>query len=220
MHVSAANRRQTATIQTGRLVKGVLQLTRKQISAQEYILQNKSEKIKSVVVEHAFQPGWKLVDGPKPSETTDSLYRFRESVPAGNAATLTVKEEIVQGETIAILSADLGQLEFYTRTGEIPVGVREALVKTVGLKSAILDTQRQIEERKRELAEISQEQKRIRDNLNTVTQNSQYSTRLLGKLNDQENRIEKLQSEIERLQRMHEHQRKDLETYLLNTTVG
>jgi hypothetical protein len=220
MHVSAANRRQTTTIQTGRLVKGVLQLTRKQILAQEYILENKAEKAKSVVVEHAYQAGWKLVDSPKPAETTDSFYRFRDSVPGGKTAILTVKEETVQGETIAILSADLGQLEFYTGTGDIPAGVREALVKTIGLKSAILDTQRDIEQKQRELTGISQEQKRIRDNVNTVTQNSQYYTRLLGKLNDQESRIEKLQSEIERLQRIHEQQRKELETYLLNTTVG
>jgi hypothetical protein len=43
---------------------------------------------------------------------------------------------------------------------------------------------------------------------------------LLGKLNDQESRIEKLQSEMERWQRIQDQQRKDLETYLMSTTVG
>jgi hypothetical protein len=84
----------------------------------------------------------------------------------------------------------------------------------------VLDSQRQIQQRQKELSEISQEQKRIRDNLNTVTQSSQYYARLLGKLNDQESRIEKLQVEIERLQQTHDQQRKELETYLVNTTVG
>ena len=56
--------------------------------------------------------------------------------------------------------------------------------------------------------------------MSTFVQNSQYYARLLGKLNDQESRIEKLQSEIERLQRTHDQQRKELETYLLNTTIG
>ena len=126
----------------------------------------------------------------------------------------------MQGETIAVLPADLGQLEFYSRSGEIPAGVREALIKTMGLKSALLDSQRQIQQKQKELSEISQEQKRIRDNMNTVTQSSQYYTRLLGKLNDQESRIEKLQGEIDRWQRTYDQQRKELETYLLNTTVG
>jgi len=220
MRVNAANRRQENNIQTGRLVKGVLQLTRKQVVMQDYLVENLSQKAKDVIVEHPFQTEWKLVETPKPMETTDSLYRFRDSVPAGKTRTLTVKEEGVQGETIAILPADLGQLEFYSRSGEIPAGVREALIKTMGLKSALLDSQRQIQQRQKELSEISQEQKRIRDNMNTVTQSSQYYTRLLGKLNDQESRIEKLQGEIDRWQRTYDQQRKELETYLLNTTVG
>ncbi len=220
MRVNAAHRRQENNIQTGRLVKGVLQLTRKQVVMQDYLVQNLSQKAKDVIVEHPFQTEWKLVETPKPMETTDSLYRFRDSVPAGKTRTLTVKEERVHGETIAVLPADLGQLEFYSRSGEIPAGVREALIKTMGLKSALLDSQRQIQQKQKELSEISQEQKRIRDNMNTVTQSSQYYTRLLGKLNDQESRIEKLQGEIDRWQRTYDQQRKELETYLLNTTVG
>jgi uncharacterized membrane-anchored protein YhcB (DUF1043 family) len=54
----------------------------------------------------------------------------------------------------------------------------------------------------------------------TVNTTSQYYTRLLTKLNEQETAIEKLQSEIEQLKRTHEGQRKELETYLANTTVG
>ena len=220
MQVNGANRRQDNTIQTGRLVKGVLHVTRTHVVTQEYVVENKSQKAKDVIIEHPFQTGWKLVETPKPMETTDSLYRFRDSIPAGKARTLTVKEEMVQGETIAILPADLGQLESYSRSGEIPAVVRAALIKTMGLKSAVLDTQRQIQQKQKELSDISQEQKRIRDNMYTVTQNSQYYTRLLGKLNDQESRIEKLQVEIERLQQTHDQQRKDLDTYLVNTTVG
>jgi hypothetical protein len=220
MLVNAANRREDNTIQTGRLVKGVLLLSRKHVITHEYLLENKSQKAKDVIIEHAFQANWKLVETPNPMETTDTLYRFRDSIPAGKTRTLIVKEELVQGETIAILPADLGQLESYSRSGEIPAAVREVLMKTMGLKSALLDSQRQIQQKQKELADISQEQKRIRDNMNTVTPNSQYYTRLLGKLNDQESRIEKLQGEIDRLQRTYDQQRKDLETYLVNTTVG
>jgi hypothetical protein len=220
MQVNAANRRQENNIQTGRLVKGILLLSRNQVVMQDYLVENLSQKAKDVIIEHPFQTGWKLVETPKPMETTDSVYRFWDSVPAGKTRTLTVKEERVQSETIAILPADLGQLESYSRSGEIPAGVREALIKTISLKSALLDSQRQIQQRQKELSDISQEQKRIRDNMNTVTPNSQYYTRLLGKLNDQESRLEKLQGEIDRLQRTYEQQRKDLETYLANTTVG
>jgi hypothetical protein len=218
--IQAGNQRESSGIQTGRLVKGVLHLTRKRVMSLDYTVENKAQKPKVVIIEHPLHSGWKLVDSPKPMETTEVLHRFRDVVTTGKTSKLTVKEEIVQGETIAILPADIGQLEIYSRSGEIPAEVREALGKTMGFKSAMLDTQRHMQQKQKELTDLTQEQKRIRDNMNTVTQNSQYYTRLLTKLNDQESRIEKLQGDVERLQRTYEQQRKELETYLLNTMVG
>jgi hypothetical protein len=218
--VNATNQRQESRVQTGKLVKGVLHLTRKNVSMQEYVVENKGDRDKLLIIEHPFRKGWKLVDSPKPFETTDTLYRFQEAVPAGKMSTLTVKEEIIQGETIAILPTDLGQLDFYSRMGEIPKEVRDALVKAMGLKSTMVDTERQMKERQRQLAEITQEQQRIRENMATVSQTSQYYTRLLAKLNDQETAIEKLQAEVEQLKRTYDQQRKELETFLSNTTVG
>jgi hypothetical protein len=220
VQVNATNQRQESGVQTGKLVKGVLQLTRKSMFTQNYIMENKADRDKVVIIEHPFRKGWKLVDSPKLLETTDTWYRFQESIPAGKTKTLKVQEEIIQGETIAILPSDLGQLEFYSRIGEIPQEVRNALVKAMSLKSALVDTERQMKERQQELAGIAQEQQRIRENIASVSQTSQYYTRLLSKLNDQETAIEKLQGEVEQLKHTYDRQRKELETYLTNTTVG
>src|SRR5882724_6337784 len=156
---------------------------------QEYIMENKADGDKVLIIEHPYRKEWNLVDSPKPLETTDTWYRFRESIPAGQTRTLKVQEEIIQGETIAILPSDPGQLEFYSRIGEIPQEVRSALVKAMSLKSTMVDTERQ-----QQLAGITQEQQRIRENMASVSQTSQtsqYYTRLLSKLNDQETVIEK-----------------------------
>jgi hypothetical protein len=220
VQVNATNQQQESGVQTGKLVKGVLQLTRKSMFTQNYIMENKADRDKVVIIEHPFRKGWKLVDSPKLLETTDTWYRFQESIPAGKTKTLKVQEEIIQGETIAILPSDLGQLEFYSRIGEIPQEVRNALVKAMSLKSALVDTERQMKERQQELAGIAQEQQRIRENIASVSQTSQYYTRLLSKLNDQETAIEKLQGEVEQLKHTYDRQRKELETYLTNTTVG
>jgi chromosome segregation ATPase len=198
----------------------VLQLTWKSMFAQEYIMQNKADGDKLLIIEHPYRKEWKLVDSPKLLETTDTWYRFRESIPAGQTRTLKVQEEIIQGETIAILPSDLGQLEFYSRIGEIPQEVRSALVKAMSLKSTMVDTERQIKERQQQLAGITQEQQRIRENMASVSQTSQYYTRLLSKLNDQETAIEKLQGEVEQLKHTYDRQRQELETYLTKTTVG
>ena len=52
-------------------------------------------------------------------ETTEALYRFKTNVPAGKSGSLLVKEELVKDEHIEILPMDLGNMDFYSKTGEI-----------------------------------------------------------------------------------------------------
>ena len=217
--VDATKNKNESAIQTGRIVKGVLHLTRKHVFTQDYLFENKGDKDKALIIEHPIRQGWKLADTDAPIETTESLYRFKGKVAVGKASKLTVKEEIVQGETFAILPADVGQLDFYSKQGEIPQKVRDVLIKAMQMKSAMIDTQRLIEDQQRRAAQITTEQQRIRDNMKTVAQNTEYSNRLLKKLNDQESQIEKLQGELDDSRATFEKQRKELETYLASTSV-
>ena len=220
MLVDATKNRQDSAIQTGRIVKGVLYVTRKHVFSQDYLAENKSDRAKALIVEHPLRPGWKLVDTEKPIETTETLYRFKQSIAPGKSGKLTVKEEVVNDETIAILPSDVGQLDFYSKAGEIPANVRDAIAKAIALKNAMTDTQRQINERNQQIVAITGEQNRIRENMRTVNdRQSQYYNRLLTKLNEQESQIEKLQTERDELQKKFEQQRKELEDYLATMNV-
>jgi chromosome segregation ATPase len=98
--------------------------------------------------------------------------------------------------------------------------VRTALGEVVRRKQAMVDTQRQIDDKKKQLAEVTAEQARIRENLKTVAQNTEYYTRLMKKLNEQETSIEQLQKESGDLQKTLETQRKELEGYVAGLNVG
>ncbi len=217
--VNSTNVRETNTLRTGKLVKGILHVTRKSVFHQEYAVENKSDSKKTILIEHPFRHGWKLADGLKPIETTDRVYRFKEDVVAGGKREVAVDEERVTSETISLLAADIGQIDYYTRTGEIPQSVRNVLAKAIQLKSALVDTQRKIQEHEKLIRSITDEQQRIRSNMNTVDRRSEYYTRLLSKLDGQETEIEKTQGEIETLQKVLETRRRELETYLLAATV-
>jgi len=223
MLIDATKNKQENAILTGKIVKGILHLSRRLVSTQDYDAENKSEKDKTLLIEHPRREGWKLVDTDKPIETTDAMYRFKVNVPAGKAGKFTATEEIVTDETLAILPADFGQLVQYSRSGKIPKDVKDALAKAIQFKQQMADTQRQINEHQQKITQITQEQTRIRENMKTVSQNAQnstYYTRLLTKLNDQESEIEKTQNETETLRQKYDQQRKELEDYLNNTTVG
>ena len=112
------------------------------------------------------------------------------------------------------------QLLMYSKTGEIPTDVRAAIAKAAQLEGVVNDLDRQVAQHTKEIADIGLEQGRIRENMKTVGQTSQYYQRLLSKLNDQESSIEKLQKERDDLQVKRDAVRKELEDYLRELTVG
>lgn len=211
---------QTDAVVTAKIVQGSLMLTRKLVSTREYAADNKTAKDKMLLIEHPIRAGWKLVDTQKPFETTPTLYRFKGAAAANKITTLVVKEEIVQNEMMAVVSVDAGQLAQYSRTGSIPQTVRDAIAKAIQLKQATTDADRQVNVKTQQIAQITAEQNRIRENMKTVASTTQYYERLLAKLNEQESSIESLQREREALIAKRDALSRDLDAYLNGLTVG
>lgn len=219
MLVNATAHNQTQEILTGKIAKGVLEVTYKSLQSQEYVAQNKGEKDKTLLVEHPVRQSWTLVETDKPIESTEAVHRFKVVVPAGQQKTLAVKQQLVRGQQFSILNMDLGALEVYRTTGTIPAKVKDALAKAGELKRAMVDADRKINETQTRINEINTEQERLRRNLQTVRPNEDYYNRLLKKLNDQETVIEKLQGELADQRTAMQAQRKALEDYLAGLNV-
>ena len=219
-NVIAKSLQNQQSVQTGKIVKGVLQVTRKFVSAKEYSTDNQSDQDKTLIVEHPVREGWKLTDTPAPIETTDKLYRFQQNAPAGKTEKLTVREESISVQYNALLPLGLPELLFYRQTGEIPTPVRDALAKAATLKQAVTQTQTDINDRNNQINGISQDQNRLRENIKTVDKSSAYATRLLKKLDDQESQLEKLRTETDALRTKLDEQNKALADYLNNLNVG
>ena len=217
--VKVEDRAQQATVESGKIVKGVLYVTRKWTATKDYVIENKSETDRRVLIEHRKRAGWKLVHTPKPIEDTDTLYRFEDTVPAHKTSKLSVTEENIRAETVALLSANSNALVRYSKTGEISRRVREALAKALRMKGELAELDRQIEAARRRVSDITKEQKRIRDNMKTVSTKSEYYNRLLSKLNDQETQIERIQTQIDTLLEQQRSKRRALESFLSTLTL-
>jgi hypothetical protein len=212
----------SGTIVAAKIAKGTLIVSRKQVSSQEYAADNKTTKDKTLVIEHPIRYNWKLVDTQQPFETTPTLYRFKGTAVANKVTVLTVKEESVTDESIALGAVDSRALEFYARASsvQIPKDVRDAIAKAIQLKQSVADVDRDINAHNQRVAEITAEQNRIRENMKTVAQSTQYSQRLLAKLNEQESAIENLQKERDGLMERRDSLRRELEEYLNGLSVG
>lgn len=219
MTVQAEGKGTTNTLLTGRLVNGVLEIKRRYVQTQEYLVANKADSPRSLIIEHPLTSGWTLVDTPTPEETTDTLYRFRDTVEAGKSSSLVVKEERTDFEGVALVDADLGLMDFYIQAKEIPAGVREALGKAMTLKRSLEELNRQIGERQQKIEEVTREQQRIRENMRTVDQKSEYYKRLLGKLNDQETQLDQWRQEQDGLRQQMEQKRTEFEAYIVSLNL-
>jgi hypothetical protein len=203
-----------SAIRTARLNRGVLSLQRKMEFSQDYAIENKGAKDKTIVVEHPVRAGWTLASTPAPFETTPSVYRFKVPVAAGKSATFTVKQEIVMSEAVTIATEDTATLLMYATTSAIPGPVRDALAKAVDLKRAVDNAAAEVQRRSQQITEITVEQNRIRENMKTVAPSTSYYTRLLEKLNEQESSIERLQRERDDWTTRREEARRQFDAYV------
>ena len=220
VRVDATKGNSKQQVVAGKIVKGVLEVSRKVVHTQEYKIENKGDSDKTLVVEQPVMSDGKLVDTPEPYESTETVHRFKVGAPAGKVKDFNVTQQRVLDQRVVILPADVSELAGYLRTGEIPKDVRDALAKAISLKQAASGTERQIAEADAEISNIAAEQERIRKNMQAVDKQSQYYNRLLGKLNDQETRIESLQKKKDDLTATLDQQRSALADYLKGLTVG
>lgn len=211
--------KEQSAITTAKVVDGVLWTRNSHVAIQEYRFTSSADAPRTVIVEHPRRGGWTLAEPAKPWETTDVLYRCRVAVPAGKEASLTVRETRVDDEQFGIFDLQQESLLWYAGNGAIPAKVRTALQQAAQLKAQAADAERVREQKQQELQAIVQDQTRLRGNMQTVTQNSDYYRRLLTKLNDQETKVEALQTEIDRLQADAEAKRRALAEYLRTLSV-
>ena len=220
MNVLAKDQASNESVQTAKIIKGVLQITHESLNVREYSAENKGEDDRTLVIEYPVRPEWKLVDTPAPVETTNALYRFQQPVAAGKTEKFTVREERVWDQQVELSQNAPEQFEWCIRVGTVPAKVREALAKAVARVQAVQATQEQITQKDAQIKDLSDDQSRIRENIKSVDRTSAYSTRLLKKLDDQESQLEKLHSEADALRTRLDTQRKEYEDSLSNLNVG
>jgi len=221
MKVDASDHKQNSSMLSGKIVKGVLYITNKNIDEQTYLAENKGDAEKTLVTEQPRLQDWKLIEGEtKPIETTDTLYRFKGKVAAGKANKLVVRQEFVTDEAIAILGTNVDQLVFYTQREEIPKAVRDALVDVIARRQEMAAIDNQIVQKNNQLRSYPGEQARIRENIKIFDQNSESRRRLQTKLDAQETEIEGLQAEVQDLQKQRAKKQAEFEKSLEALNVG
>jgi len=180
-----------------KLVKGTMLITQELTRERQYTIKNSGKAPQKVLVVYPIEPGWTLVEPKQPAETTRDKYRFAVEVKPGEPATLVVREQQSVGQQIALSNADIGAIEVYIGAKEVSDKVKAALAEVVQRKQTLQEAAQKHSQLQQQLQAIVQEQDRIRKNMAELDRTSDLYKRYVKMLNDQEDQIARLQTEIQ-----------------------
>jgi len=147
--------------------RGVLTTRTALVRTTVYTVSNADAKEKTLLVEHAVTPGWKLAK-PKADETTAASYRFSVALPAQGSAKLAVAEEREMESSTAVTSLTPDILVRYTQNRSLSAAARQQLEAIAAKKREIAEADSEQRRTETELRELSGEQERLRQNINTL----------------------------------------------------
>jgi hypothetical protein len=204
---------------TVKIVKGALHAARKLRETKTYLIKNRSEQDRTLLIEHTIRADWSLVTPQEPNERSREVYRFQLKVPAGQVAKQEVIEEQTRHEQFSVDTSDDEKIRFFMRSTVSSPKVKEALKKAVDLKSSVGQAQGERLQLDNQLKAIKEDQTRMRANLEKLPNTSAAYKRYLEKFDVQETEIEKLQKQIKELQETEKKLLKEYESYLVSLTV-
>ena len=183
----------TNQVFSGRINRGVLRISHRRIWRKKYVIKNKADAQRRLIVEHPRHNSRKLLTPKKPAETTPKLYRFDVKVDAGKTTEFTVETEQIYHESIGIIDGNFDAILRYANTDKISEKVRKALEPALDMRRKIGELEDQLAKLANEMAQITVDQQRIRKNLQSSgTRGSPLAKRYLTKLSDQEDRVDKI----------------------------
>ena len=182
-----------------RALNGVFEAHYHQTQKKTYTIINQTDKPRVIYVEHPYREGWKLSeDAPKPASRTINFYRFRVELKPRETVELPVTETQTMMDSYQIANLTQKDVTLFVRSNYIDDATRAELERLIDLKSRIVSEKSKIEALDKEAAEISEDQKRLRENIATLrnaNEAKQLVARYIAKADQQETRLEQIAKE-------------------------
>jgi hypothetical protein len=194
------------------VVKGVLRQQTTEISEVEYLVHNSATDPRTVIVEQPKRSGWKLDSDPRPAETTPDAYRFRVATAAGESVRLHVGQRHDFELHYRLVNTSDEQLSLILRNANPTI--LQQLEPILAAKRAISSLDSQIKARQLDINQITDDQKRIRENLSTLkgsTEERSLAKRYTSELNQQEDKLDTLRKELDTLHQQRDTAQQDLD---------
>jgi hypothetical protein len=199
------------------IAHGAMMQTTQEREARTYTVRNRDTASRIVVIEHPARAGWKLTEGEDPAESSASYHRFRITVEPKKTATLVVKEYRPLTNRYLISNITDNEVKLFLEQKMINAEMERALRKVMVQKDGIAALEAEVGSRRSQIAEISGDQQRLRENMKALKGSAEEKAlveRYVRQMNQQEDRVQQLQHEMADLQ-----QKRNAAQKTLNETI-
>ena len=198
--------------------KGIIHITRRNREEKVYKITNKSDTDRTLLIEHPNRTNqqFKLVETDKPNEELANLYRFEKKVAAGANAEFKVTEERDQGEQMILSNSNDDTIRFVINLSESSPALKDKLKAALTIKGTWDGSQRDLRDVVADIARITADQTRIRNNLRETPKEAEVYGEYLKKLSAQEKEMDALTVKQKKLMAEEFKARKAYEDYLGN----
>ncbi|MDQ6699860.1 MAG: DUF4139 domain-containing protein, partial [Acidobacteriota bacterium] len=189
--------------------RGILTARVAGVETKTYTARNVDSKAKTLIVEHAVRPQYRLLN-QKPLETTAGAYRFEVKLPPGATEKFPVTEERVYSNSFSLTNVTPDLLLTYVQNRELSASARQQLQHILDLKNQIAATDTDSKRVEAQAATLIRDQERTRQNIASLNQVSgqqqqvqTYAARLaqqeseLATLRDREAELQKKKAALE-----------------------
>ncbi len=196
--------------------RGLLTTKTARRETKTFTIRNVDSKSKTVIIEHAVRPEYKLID-MKPEEKTANSYRFEVQVDPGATKKFPVVEERVYSQQIAVTNMTPDRIFAYVGNEKLDEAGRKKLEEIADLKRQIADTDRELGRVNEQINNLSQDQSRLRSNISTLRSVPGQQQRVMeyaDKLSAQEGRLVSLRDQQNELRLRKDKLQKELNTLM------
>src|SRR5262245_46302591 len=149
--VQAVPHSDNGKITSVKVVKGIVHTRTKVSDTKTYKIVNRGDTDRVVLVEHANRTDFTLTTKDKPWETASDFHRFKVAAPAGKTVDYTISEEKDFGSSVLITNSDDQNIRILINQPVTSPAIKQALERAMTLRGKLAATQREIQQREREL---------------------------------------------------------------------
>jgi hypothetical protein len=198
-----------------RINKGFVVPTYKTRETKAYYIQNLSDMDRNFTVDHVVRPGWSRLDDESKAVAGPEVFRFKLEIAKGKTGDKAVREERTHtdgGQLLKNLTET--QIKLYMNNPITNDAVRVAFTKAIGMQAKIVETQTQIAAVQKDLAVVTIDNTRVRENLKIIPMSSEFYKPMLEKFIAQDKQIETYQASMRTLNATMQTQIREYDLFL------